>query len=431
MTARRFAVALGLIVFAALALRVVYTVAVTAHPEDHPYDELYYVAQSDLVASGDGFAKPFVGVPAADHPPLTTFAIVPATAIFGVDDDTLAQRLTMCLVGAAAVGMIGLLGRRVGGAVVGLVAAGIAAVYPNLFMNDGIVMAEALTALLVATVLWLVYRLRDDWSVGIAAALGAACGLAALTRAELVLLVPFVAVPAVLGADRAVWRARLAPLGVAVGVAVLVMAPWVVRNLSTFDEPATLSTGDGAVLLGANCDRTYSGEFLGVWSLECSTRVPETKDLSVLAKRQRDEAFEYVGDHLGRVPVVVAARIGRTWDVFRPFQTADFGEAEGRPREAAIVGLIMYWVLVPFAIYGLVLLRRRRVPVWPLVVPFAIVTVVVTLGYGLTRFRVPAEPSIVVLASVAAVRRGSVSRRARLRRAPRADRPIRHRRPAT
>ena len=229
------------------------------------------------------------------------------------------------------------------------------------------------------------------------------CGLAALTRAELVLLVPLLAIPAVLGADRSAWRARVTTLAVVVVAAVLTMAPWVVRNLVTFDEPTLLSTGDGAVLLGANCDRTYSGRLLGVWSLECSTTVPETRDLSVSAKRQRDEGLDYIGDHLGRYPVVVAARIGRAFDVFRPFQTVDFGEREGRPREAAIAGLILYWLMVPFAIAGAVLLRRRRTLLWPFLVPIGVVVVVVALGYGITRFRVPAEPSIVVLASVGLV----------------------------
>lgn len=403
MTARRFGLALGAIVLGALALRVAYTVTVTAHPEDHPYDELYYVAQSDLVAHGKGFAKPFVGVPAADHPPLTTLVIVPATAVFGVPDDTLPQRLTMCIVGAAAVGVIGLLGRRVGGEAVGLTAAIVAAVYPNLFMNDGIVMAESLTALLVAAALVLVYRLRSERSTWVAVALGVVCGLAALTRAELVLLVPVVAIPAVLGADRSAWRTRVAPLAAVVAAALLTVAPWLARNAVTFDEPTTLSTGDGAVLLGANCDRTYSGPLLGVWSLECSTTVRETADLSVSAKRQRDLALEYIGDHLDRLPLVVAARIGRTFDVFRPFQTADFGTREGRPRAAGIAGVAMYWLMIPLAVLGVVLLRRRRVLVWPLLAPFAIVVGVVALGYGITRFRVPAEPSIVVLASVGLV----------------------------
>jgi 4-amino-4-deoxy-L-arabinose transferase-like glycosyltransferase len=419
--ARRFALALGAIVLGALALRVVYTVTVTAHPEDHPYDELYYVVQSDLVVSGHGFAKPFVGIPAADHPPLTTLAVVPATAIFGLPDDTLPQRLTMCLVGAAAVGMIGLLGRRVGGASVGLTAAGIGAVYPNLVMNDGIVMAEALTALLVASTLLLVYRLRDTWSIWVAAGLGVACGLAALTRAELVLLVPMVAVPAVLGRDRSAWRVRLRPLLAVLGAALVTVAPWIVRNAVTFSEPTALSTGDGAVLLGANCDRTYSGRLLGAWSLECSTVVHEADDLSVSARRQRDRALDYVGDHLDRVPVVVAARLGRAFDVFRPFQTADFGALEGRPREAGIAGLLMYWLMIPGVGFGIVVVHRRRVVVWPLLMPVAIVAIVVALGYGITRFRVPAEPSIVVLAAVTIVYLGR--RVARSGRVAQADPP--------
>jgi 4-amino-4-deoxy-L-arabinose transferase-like glycosyltransferase len=401
--ARRFALALGIVVFGALLLRVVFTVAVTAEPEDHPYDALYYVTQSQAIVDGDGFQQPFVEQPDAHHPPLTTLAVVPATALFGVPDDTLPQRLTMCLIGAAAVGVIGLLGRRVAGDAVGLTAAVLAAVYPNLFINDGIVMAESLTALLVATVLLLAYRLREDRTAAVAAGLGVACGLAALTRAELVLLLLAVAIPAALGAARTEWRAHARTCGIVVGVALVVMAPWVIRNLVAFDEPATLSTGDGAVLLGANCDQAYSGPLIGVWSLECSTAAREVSDAAAESRVQRDAAFDYIGDHVDRVPVVVAARLGRAFDVFRPFQTADFGALEGRSRTAAVVGIVMYWLLIPFVIAGVVLARRRRFVVWPLLVPFAIVVVVVVLGYGIPRFRVPAEPSIVVLASVGLV----------------------------
>src|SRR5262245_1650099 len=384
--ARRFALALGIVVFGALVLRVVFTVAVTAEPEAHPYDALYYVTQSQAIVDGDGFQQPFGDQPDAHHPPLTTLAVVPATALFGVPDDTLPQRLTMCLIGAAAVGVIGLLGRRVAGDAVGLTAAVLAAVYPNLFINDGIVMAESLTALLVATVLLLAYRLREERTAIVAAGLGLACGLAALTRAELVLLLLAVAIPAALGSARSAWRAHAKTCGIVVGVTLVVMAPWVIRNLVTFDEPATLSTGDGAVLLGANCDRTYSGRFLGVWSLECSTDVDEVDDAAVESRVQRNAAFDYVGDHLDRVPVVVAARLGRAFDVFRPFQTADFGALEGRSRTAAVVGIVMYWLLIPLVVAGIVLSRRRPFVVWPLLVPFAIVAAVVVLGYGIPRF---------------------------------------------
>jgi hypothetical protein len=37
---------------------------------------------------------------------------------------------------------------------------------------------------------------------------------------------------------------------------------------------------------------------------------------------------------------------------------------------------------------------------WPLLVPAVIVTIASAVTYGQTRFRVPAEPSLVVLAAV-------------------------------
>jgi hypothetical protein len=48
-----------------------------------------------------------------------------------------------------------------------------------------------------------------------------------------------------------------------------------------------------------------------------------------------------------------------------------------------------------------VLLRRRGTTQWPLLVPFALVTILAAVAYGIPRFRVPAEVSLVVLAAVA------------------------------
>jgi hypothetical protein len=64
------------------------------------------------------------------------------------------------------------------------------------------------------------------------------------------------------------------------------------------------------------------------------------------------------------------------------------------------LGLIAYYPLLVGAIAGWVVMRRRRRRVWPLLVPALVVTIASAATYGQTRFRVPAEPSIVVLAAV-------------------------------
>lgn len=46
---------------------------------------------------------------------------------------------------------------------------------------------------------------------------------------------------------------------------------------------------------------------------------------------------------------------------------------------------------------GLVLLRRRNVPIWPFVSTAVVVTATAVYAYGVTRFRVPAEIALVVV----------------------------------
>jgi hypothetical protein len=74
----------------------------------------------------------------------------------------------------------------------------------------------------------------------------------------------------------------------------------------------------------------------------------------------------------------------------------------------------MYYALLPAAIFGAVVLRRRRVTLLPLVALCVTVSIGAALTYGFTRFRAAAEVAIVLLAAVAVD--AVLRRRARLRR---------------
>lgn len=400
MSARRFLGALLIIAGAALVLRAVYIVTVTRN-ETAAYDNVYYVNQAKIVGAGHGWRTLLKPEENADHPPLTVLALAPVSRLTDGDED--AMRVTVALVGVAAVVLVGLIGREVAGERVGLLAAGIAALYPNLWMNDGLVMAEAFSALFVAATVLLALRIARAPSVPRAVGLGLVCGLAMLSRGELALLVPLVALPVLWRLRDVTRRRRLELAGVTVLVAGLTIAPWVAYNLSRFDDPVFLSTGDGGVLLGANCDAVYSGDLIGFWDVDCAADgLLDGEDGSKDSSNQRRLAFEYIGDHLERVPVVMAARVGRAFSLYAPGQMAAANAGEGRPRWASWLGFATYWALVPAAVYGVLLLRRRGVALLPLLVPVAIVVVVTAFSYGIVRFRVPAEVSLVVLGAVGA-----------------------------
>ena len=74
---------------------------------------------------------------------------------------------------------------------------------------------------------------------------------------------------------------------------------------------------------------------------------------------------------------------------------------EGRRAWVQKLGAAIYFVLIPFAVYGLLLLRRRRFPLLILLAPFITVTVTTLLAYGQIRFRHSAELSLGVLTAVA------------------------------
>jgi hypothetical protein len=305
--------------------------------------------------------------------------------------------------------LIGLLGRRAARHEgVGLVAAGIAALAPNLWVNDGLVMSETITITTVVGAMSCAFALRDRPGWARAAALGALCGLAALARAELLLLVPLLAVPAAWTLRRPA-RARAELALVAAGVALLVLAPWLLFNLARFDDRTFVSTNDGIALLGSSCDAVFYGRGTGLTApvpvpAGCLTP-PPPGDQSVVASEYRRQAFEYVRAHKTRVPAVVLARVGRTWGLFRPGDMVAYNLGEGRERWVTRLGMIAYYPTLLAAIGGAVVLARRRMrfALGVLLVPAVIVTIGAAITYGQTRFRAAAEPSLAVLAAAGIV----------------------------
>jgi 4-amino-4-deoxy-L-arabinose transferase-like glycosyltransferase len=430
----RFTLALAVIALVALGIRIAFVVVVAPRVPTLGDASAYHLLAEHL-AHGGGYIRPFddlllhIQRPTAEYPPLFP-ALLSLPARLGahsVDQ----QRIFLAFVGAGTVGLVGLLGRRVASSAVGLVAAALAAVYPMLFLSEATLMAESLYVALVALLLLCAYRAYDDPKPARFVALGAAIGLATLTRAEGALLGVVVAVPLGMLLRDLTARARIVRVAIALGVAVVVVAPWTIRNAVRFHAFVPVSNNVATLVDGANCDATYGGAQLGLWR-ETFSQFGNARRVVALPQSQAcfegfdiadphfDEAkaasahtragTSYARHHLGSLPKVTVVRVLRTWGVYAPRQQVDFESLEGRPRAWQLRGTFMYWVLAPLAIAGAVLLRRRRRLLWPLVATAVTVTIVAAATYGQQRFRIAAEPAILVLAAVTLVELGRVAR---------------------
>ena len=113
-------------------------------------DSIYYSAWAKQLTEGRFFREVFNDLPTAEHGPLTSVLMVPFS---WMDDPVAYQRLVTVICGTVTIVVIGLFGRAVRGDRVGIVAAVIAAVYANLWINDGLVMSESVSVLAVSAVL--------------------------------------------------------------------------------------------------------------------------------------------------------------------------------------------------------------------------------------------------------------------------------------
>ncbi|MBI2705398.1 MAG: acyltransferase family protein [Actinobacteria bacterium] len=422
---RRFAVGLAAIAAAGFAWRAFYIVAVKFYKwngtdacdgADLCGDAIYYNLQARLNATGRLFQDPLsttsMPMPAADHPPMAALVLTP---ISWITSNLLVQRFVMALIGTASIVVIGMLGRRVarGGDgrlaaqadAIGWIAAAVAAVNANLWMNDGLLMSESVATLGIAVSLLLVYRFHDEPSVPNAAWLGFAVGMTILSRAEMALFVPLVVLPVALLSKRLRWAQRVGRFGIAAGLVVLVLAPWSAWNATRFEKPVLISTNDGITLIGANCPPTYYEGGVGFWVLSCRddayNQLDPSLDQSQVSAELRTQAFDFIRNNKRQLPYVAEIRVRRIWNLYYPHQMVFLNKGEGREAWASWTGILAADALLVLSVFGSVWLWKRRISVWPLVATAVIASLTAMVFYGIARFRLPADIAMSVLGAVA------------------------------
>ena len=383
-------------------LRAVWALAIAPESLNHQGDPRFFHLAANLLADGHGYIAPLpflnseIVLPSSEHPPLWS-ALLALFSAAGLRSYA-AHELVACGVGAATIACAGLLARRAGDERVALIAAAIAAVYPVFVAMDGSLMSEPPYALAVSLCLVAAFRAIEQPSLRRGAVLGLAIGLATLVRGEAIALLVVLLVPVALQVPRDLDRVKHA--GVAFGVALLAIAPWAIRNTTTFDKPLLVSTEDGPVIAGANCGPTYHGRDLGYWRSDCLPRGTD-RNAAFRSERLRRAGLDYAREHIGRVPAVEGTRLLRTFGMWQPQRHVYF--AEGRTMPGRPVAVAVYWIVLALAVAGAWSLWRagRRGTLSILLTPAVLAIATTLIAFGYPRFRYATDVCLIALAAVA------------------------------
>jgi len=293
-----------------------------------------------------------------------------------------------------------LLARRLLGPLVAMAAAVVVAIFPLTWEYFGMLFPEALAIPLVLATL--VVALGREPTNGRVVATGVLLGLNLLVRPTAFFLVAGVLMAWWLSAGM---RRGAIATALAVLVAALVVVPWTIRNWVVLDGFVPISVQESGAYGTFNEDAANDPDEPWSWR-----PIPESHAAVIASARERgldepelrselyDLAIDYIKDNPASVPkAFVHNGVLRFWEIRPPGEALDEVDFQGRSRAVRVVGLAMYYLLLPLALVGLWRLRRRRDIVLPVVAIAVVTSLAFTIIAG-TRYRAPLEPIIVILA---------------------------------
>ena len=349
------------------------------------------------------------GIPSAYTQPLYGFLLIP---IYWIDRSWVTVGAAHIAVAIATAWLVFAIGRRVASDGVALGGALLATLHPYLVWHDVHLNREILDQLLAAAVvLTALVAAEKRRSLWWAAALGGTLGLAILGNARLLLLTLVLGIW--LMARLGLAQHGLAALLVVCSCAALVLAPWVVRNRVSLGCFAV--TTDSRALWKANNLNTYDVLARGGWIDDVPPlpgAPPSPQDAGQIYRETgrivevdeceqmrlfRDEVVDFWREHPGEKTRLAGQSARLLWQ-------PNVLETEGRPgagtwrdtvrgvvEPAFMIGLYV------LAVVGLFVLPRSFVVLALTVLAYQ--TVIAMLFAGATRYRVPWDFLVAILAA--------------------------------
>jgi len=311
-------------------------------------------------------------------------------------------RAVSAVLSTLAVAAVAALGSLLFDRATALVAAAVAAVYPEAIALGAFVLSEApFTPLMMLNlVFWgLAWRKPGKALLGLSMAAGIAGGLAVWMRPSWLLFLPFAALIG-FAAVRDTRKHALVCLVIFLGLC-FTLLPWWVRNYrvagrfvpTTLQIGASLYDGLSPTATGAS-DMRFVGRFVAEQRAADAQPGAETHGLfeDRLDSRLRRAAIDWARDNPGRVLTLVKIKLIRMWS---PVPNAN----EFQSRWLRLILAAMYTPVIFLALIGAWRFARRDWPCLLCVLPALYFTCLHVIFVSSIRYRQPALLPLIVLAA--------------------------------
>jgi 4-amino-4-deoxy-L-arabinose transferase-like glycosyltransferase len=312
------------------------------------------------------------------------------------------------------VALIGVLCTQLLTRTAGLVAMALAALYvPSILVAEAIMSEQLFVVLMLAALVTAIHQRRSPHRYAFAVLAGLLAGLAILTRANgLILLVPLVL--AVWSTPRWSWSA-IGPPAALVAVALVTVAPWTIRNAVELHAFVPVTTQLGWALAGtynseARDDRVNPGSWRSLRRVDeykpLVANFPTTPEI-VMERRLSRAGRDFIRRHPGYLLTVAYWNTRRLFDLSSLRWSRHTASTISVGPGWAVAGVVCFWIFAALALFGASRRAAREVPWFIWTLPLAMYLSVILLAAETPRYRAPLDPFVIVLATIALMRRSS------------------------
>ncbi len=367
-------------------------------------DAPFYVRLATNIASGKGFA--YYAGPTAFRPPAYPLFLAGMMRVFG-KYALIATRIVQFGAGLATAWVCARTTSRLFGEQAGRVALIVALFVPTLVAFPTELMTECFATLLTALFFDFILSnpVLSKWSVTVFA--GLVVGLACLLRFNMAILGLVALAALARGMD---WSRAWRRMCLLTAVAGLVVAPWIVRNLIVFHGRVILSTQGGinavqGVLTPQG--RAQEGDWdilrsaLGWRPADVESNQPPDDTVKLASEPDLDrkawaQTFElWRRENWALIPLSLK-KLGYFW--FSTDQIVSTKSFSMKQRLIRSFGVFSHWILMVYAIFGWVRLRRKDAKISDFLLGYALLVSAAHLPFIMTsRYRVPFMETVLVL----------------------------------
>ncbi len=374
----------GIIIFAIL-LRLAYVGFVRNEPTVRAgSDEVDYDHLAFGLAAGNGYVDS-QGNPTSRRAPLVPAVFALLYIVFG--HSIAAVRIAQALVGASTCFVVYLIGKDVFSEKVGLLSAGLSAIYPIFIVFTGMLLSETIFIFFLVLAVYFLAKKSGRAFINYFLA-GALFGLAALARPSVLPLPFFILFVSAIFTPASIKGMLKKALILTVAV-FIVIAPWTARNYCVHKEFVLISTQFGPVILSSYF---YPEKGFGFSDTELQKKL--TEGVSNEVERSRI-LTRYAMESLARNPLTFIRLLPLKFLWFmEPFDGMNYGFGSSFN--------IVYGLIFVFFLFGLAGSRaawEKLLPLYSVICYFILASLI---SYGSRRFRMQAEPFIIIFASYGA-----------------------------